>query len=93
MYKIYALKRIYSVCIVSSVNRMSLIACPQRWEAAAEAQPRGSFSPVELSSVILGEAEQGSGPGREVRSGAVENSDPRATSYYIDINGMENYFE
>lgn len=83
----------YSVCMVSSVNRMSLSACPQCWEAAAEAQPRGSFSPVELSSVILGEAEQGSGPGREVRSGAVENSDPRATSYYIDINGMENYFE
>lgn len=66
--------------------------CPRQQQAAA-AQPRGSFSLVELFSVILGEAEQGSSSGREMRSGVVENSDPRATSYYIDINGMENYFE
>jgi len=80
-------------CIIPSVNTMSLTACPQHREAAAGAQPRGSFSPIELLSVILGEAEQGSSPGREMRSGAMENSDPRAASYYIDINGMENYFE
>lgn len=81
------------VYIISSINKMSLIVCPQHREAAAGAQPHGSFCPVELFSVILGEAEQGSSPGREMRSGAMENSDPRATSYYIDINGMENYFE
>lgn len=78
---------------MSSVSRTSGRECPQRREAAAGARPPGSLSPVELFSVILGEAEQGSSPGREMRSGAMENSDPRATSYYIDINGMENYVE
>lgn len=53
----------------------------------------GPFAPIELFPVILREAEQGSGPGREMRSGVMENSDPAATSYDIDINGMENYFE
>lgn len=57
------------------------------------AQPCDPFAPNELFPVILGEAEQGSGPGREMRSGVMENSDPIATSYDIDINGMENYFE
>lgn len=57
------------------------------------AQPCGPFAPIELFPVILMEAEQGSGPSREMRSGVMENSDPAATSYDIDINGMENYFE
>lgn len=60
---------------------------------AVGAQPHDPFAPNELFPVILGEAEQGSGPGREMRSGVMENSDPTATSYDIDINGMENYFE
>lgn len=80
----------YIFYVISSVNKE---VCVPAAEAGAAPQPHGSFCPVELFSVILGEAEQGSSPGREMRSGAMENSDPRATSYYIDINGMENYFE
>lgn len=61
--------------------------------SAVGAQPHHPFAPIELLPVILGEVEQGSGPGREMRSGVMENPDPTVTSYDIDINGMENYFE
>lgn len=55
--------------------------------AAVGVQSCSSFCPIELFSVVPGVS-----PAGEMRAGAMENSDPSATSYYIDINGMENYF-
>lgn len=57
----YAYKCICCGYIMSSINKGSLIGCPQHWELS----PAALLLPFELFPVILGEAEQGSSPGRE----------------------------
>lgn len=52
---IYAYKCIYPVYIMSSINKGSLIGCPQQWELS----PTALLLPLNFSLLFLGKLSKG----------------------------------